>query len=181
MDRLNELAQKLLSLMGDLDFSWDESALDSPEIALEVGARYNREYERLDDMGEERKERIFFLIAEILAIMLQNLAISQYGNDGPAAIKQVLTDIVDKPEVKDEFTRLRNTAKRALETTDLSAEQIDLVMTQVIDKRLNALVDRFVELYTPYQLLPLNDTRSLSIVLADMMKEEQNADRRANN
>ena len=178
MDRINELAQKLLSLLKDLDFSWDERALDSPEIALRVGARYSREFERFETMEDERKERILNLMSQIFAKMLQILAIREYGNGGSAAIRQVLTDIVDKPEVKDEFNRLRNTAKRALETTDLSVEQIDLVMAGLIDKRLNGLVDQFVELYEPYQLLPLNNSESLSKVLADMMKETEYADDR---
>ena len=181
MDGLNELAEKLQSLMGDLDFSWDERALDSSDIALEVGARYSREYERFADMEGERKERIFFLLTEILATMLQILAIREYGNGGSTAIRQVLTDIVDKHEVKDEFNRLRNTAKKGLEAADLSAEQIDLVMSGVIDKRLNDLVDRFTELYTPYQLLPLGQSHSIAAVLADMMKETEHADDRTDN
>ena len=181
MDRINELAQKLLSLLKDLDFSWDERALDSPEIALRVGARYSREFERFETMEEERKERILNLMSQIFAKMLQILAIREYGNGGSAAIRQVLTDIVDKPEVKDEFNRLRNTAKKGLEAADLSAEQIDLVMSGVIDKRLNDLVDRFTELYTPYQLLPLGQSHSIAAVLADMMKEAEDADHSRNN
>ena len=181
MDRINELAQKLLSLLKDLDFSWDERALDSPEIALEVGARYSREYERFEAMAELRKERILNLMAEIFAMMIQALAIREYGNGGSMAIEQVLTDIANQAEVKDRFNRRRDTAKRALDITDLSAEQIDLVMSGVIDKRLNDLVDRFTELYTPYQLLPLGQSHSIAAVLADMMKETEHADDRTDN
>ena len=181
MNRINELAEKLLSLMGDLDFSWDERAEDSPAIALEVGARYSREYERFETMDEERKERILNLMSQIFAMMVQALAIREFGNGGPTAIRQVLTDIVEKPEVEDEFNRLKNTAKSALETTDLSAEQIDLVMAGMIDNRLDLVVDRFVELYTLYQLLPLEQSRSIAAVLADMMKEEEDANNSTNN
>ncbi|HEY94490.1 MAG TPA: hypothetical protein G4O15_06080 [Dehalococcoidia bacterium] len=181
MDRINELAQKLLSLMGDLDFSGDERALDSPEIALEVGARYNREYERFEAMEQERKERILNLMSEIFAIMVQILAIRQYGNDGSTAIRQVLTDIAGQAEVKDRFNRRRNTAKRALETTDLSAEQINLIMAGVIDEIPSLLIDRFTQLYTPYQLLPLNNTQSIASVLTDMLKETERADDRTDN
>jgi aminopeptidase-like protein len=56
MDRLNELAQKLLSLVGDLDFSRDERALNSPEIAIQVGGRNSREFGRFEAMAEERNE-----------------------------------------------------------------------------------------------------------------------------
>ena len=181
MDGLNELAEKLQSLMGDLDFSWDERALDSSDIALEVGARYSREYERFADMEGERKERIFNLMSEIFAKMLQILAIREYGNGGSTAIRQVLTDIVNQAEVKERFNRRRDTAKRALDTTDLSAEQINLIMAGVIDKIPNLLIDRFVELYTPYRLLPLGQSRSIAAVLADMMKEAEDADHSRNN
>ena len=182
MDRINELAEKLQSLMGNLDFSWDDRALDSPEIALRVGARYSREYERFDAMEDVRKERILNLMAEIFATMVQILAIREYGNGGSMAIRQVLTDFIDNPEVKDRFDQRRNTAKRALETTDLSAEQINLIMSGVIDQMPRLLVDRFTELYIPYQLLPLGQSHSMATVLADMMKEEeQNADHRTDN
>jgi hypothetical protein len=45
----------------------------------------------------------------------------------------------------------------------------------------NLLIERFVELYTPYQLLPLGQSRSIAAVLADMMKEEEDADNRTDN
>jgi hypothetical protein len=91
--------------VGDLDFSCDERALDSPEIALEVRERCSREYERFEIMGEEKKERILNLMSEISAIMLQILAIRQYGNGGSAAIRQGLTDITNQADSKDRFNR----------------------------------------------------------------------------
>jgi hypothetical protein len=132
-------------------------------------------------MEDERKERIRNLMSEIFAKMLQALAIREFGNSGSTAIKQVLTDMVDEPEAIDEFNRLRNTVKRAMKTSDLSAEQIDLVMAEVVDNNLNGLVDRFVELCTPYSLLPLEQTQSIAAVLADMMKETEHADDRTDN
>ena len=56
--------KRLQSLWGDLDFNWDDRALDSPEIVLEIGERYDRAFERLEAMGEEKEERIINLMLE---------------------------------------------------------------------------------------------------------------------
>lgn len=125
--------------------------------------------------GEEKEERIINLTFSILAHMLQTLAIETYGNDGPAAIRKVMEEIYNKPSVKAEMGRLRNTIEKAL-LSALPKEQCDLIMTEVIDEIPRLLVEWVTELYAPYRLLPLTEAQSIATTLADMMQETDNAD-----
>ncbi len=170
--------ERLQCLLGDVDFTWDERALDSPEIALEIGERYSREFERIEAMGDEKEERIINLMFSFFAVMLQMLAIRQYGNGGITAIGKVVAEIYNKPNVKAEISRLRNTLEKALLTSTLTKEQINLLMTGVIDEIPRLLVDWFTELYVPYRLLPLTEAQSIAATLFDMMKEAGDADDR---
>lgn len=178
---IDTMLEKLQSLLGDLDFSWDDRALDSPEVALEIGERYNREFERLEAMGAEKEERIFNLMFSFLALMLQTLAIREYGNDGVEAIREVVEGIYNKPNVKAEMNRLRNTLEQALLASTLTKDQVDLVMAGMIDEIPRFLIDGITEHYTPYRLLPLTEAQSIAAILSDMMKEGDDADdKRAN-
>ncbi len=173
---VDAMLERLQALLGDLDFTWDERALDSPEIALKIGERYNREFERLEAMGEEKEERIFNLMFSFFALMLQTLAIRQYGNDGITAIRKVVAEIFDKPNVKAEISRQRNTIEKALLASTLTKDQVDLVMVGMIDEIPSSLVDGLSELYAPYRLLPLTEAQSITTTLSDMMKEAEYAD-----
>lgn len=126
-------------------------------------------------MGEEKEERIINLMFSIFGHMLQTLAIRQYGNGGITAIRKVVAEIYDTPDVKAEMSRLRNTIEKAF-LSALTKEQCDLIMTEVIDEILHLLVDGVAEFYTPYRLLPLTESRPIATTLVDMMKEADNAD-----
>lgn len=178
---IDKMVERIQSLLGDLDFSWDDRALDSPEKALEVGERYNRELERLTSMGKEQEERIFNLMFSILAMMLQMLAIREYGNDGEEAIRNVVEDIYNKPNVKADIKKLSKTIEKALMDSTLTKEQVDLVMTRVINEIPHLLMDGLTEHYTPYRLLPLMESRSIASTLSDMMKEADDGDDTAAN
>ncbi len=170
------LLERLQSLMGNLDFSWDDKAFDSPELALTTGERINREHERLEAMGEEKQERIMSRMFSLFATMLQMLAIETYGNDEIPSIRRVIEDTYNKPNVKAELSRLRHTIEKALRASTLTKEQCDILLNGFIDEIPLLMVDWLTEMYVPYRSLPLTETRSIAAALADMMKEVGDAD-----
>ena len=175
--------QKLQSLLGNLDYFsiLYDLVLDSPEISSEIRERYIGEFDRIAAMSEEKRERIGNLVFSLFAVKFQALAIKKYGNDGPESIRSILEEITGEPDTKTFLKRLKDTMISI--TIDISLGQKELAMEglTILDMPSQAIMELIIELYTPYRLLPLEKTQSIAAILADMMKEEQNADCRANN
>ncbi|MEE8413391.1 MAG: hypothetical protein V3R96_02455, partial [Dehalococcoidales bacterium] len=115
------------------------------------------------------------------ALMIQTMARKEYGDDGEEAIRRVLKDTYDKPGVKADLIRIRKTAEEALLDTTLNKEQVDLVMTGIIDELPSFMIDRVAEHYAPYRLLPLTKNESIAATLFDMLKEMDDGDNTAAN
>ena len=171
----NDLLQRLKTLMGDLDFSWDAEALDSPERFMAYGKRISQELERLADMGPEKEERVNDLMRRLFALMLQSAAVEKFGDSSISSIRKLLEEVYDAPNVKDDIIRLRNTAEQAFRSI-LTQEQYETIMKRASDDFPASLVDWFTDFYGPYQNLPLAESASVSKVLSDMMKEVANGD-----
>lgn len=174
---INVLSNKLQALMGDVHFKSNfDQALDSPEQLLEIGEHNLREYEKIEAMDEELKERIQNLISNILAGALQKKAIEKYGNTGGGSIRKVLYDQHKQPEAQAYWNRLRQTTERGLRGFGLTEEQRDAVMKGMFDKLPQAIMEAIEEFISPFCFLPCSEAQSIATALTDMMKEVENAD-----
>lgn len=169
---INVLVEKLQTLMGDLNYRFDfNPTLDPPEQLIEIGEHNLRELEKFEAMGEERKERIWNLMAIILATGFQKLAIEKYGATDTGKIRKVLEDLFQQPDNQAFFGRLRHTEEQCLLGSGLTEEQCHAAMKYIFDKLPEALMEYLEDLYSPLRFLPRSEAQSITMTLADMMKE----------
>jgi len=170
---IDALGHRLQTLMDDVHFRSDfDKAPDSPEHLMVIGAHNIREYEKIETMGAEPFERIWSLISNILASVLQEEAIEKYGNTDGGSIRQVLHNWFEQPEDREYWERLRPAFKRGLLGFNLTNEQGDAVMNGIYDKFLQLIIEMIEELIVPMHLLPRAEAQPIAITLSDIMKEE---------
>jgi len=166
------LGNRLQTLMGDIHFRYENHDFDSPENLMAIGEHNLREYGKIEAMGEEHKERIENLFANILASALQEEAIARYGNTEDSSIRQVLYGWFNRPEDREFDDKLRQTAKLALLGFNLTEEQCTAVLVDFYDKLPDMLIEFIEEITAPIYMLPRNEAQPIAMALADMMKEE---------
>ncbi|MFC2032279.1 hypothetical protein ACFLUS_02775 [Chloroflexota bacterium] len=168
---INTLVERIEITMGDMNFKLDyDQALDSPEQLLEIGEHNLREYEKVEAMDEDRKERIRSIMINILAQLLQKEAIEQYGNTDDDSIRRTLHDWCSQPENQTYVDRLIETAKRGIAGFDFTEEQMKF-FTEYFDALPVIMDDILVRLTSHLRLPPRAEAQSISMALADIMKK----------
>jgi len=171
---INVLGEKLLALMDDVHFRSDyDEALDSPEQLMAIGEHNLREYEKIESMDEERKERLQNLLINLLVRAFQKEAVEKYGNTHRSSIRQVLQARCDEPETRAYLDRLKQTFKRCLLSITLTEEQREEITSfYCSDRHLQVLIEAIENFIGPFCLLPFSEAQSITRTLTDMIKEE---------
>jgi hypothetical protein len=172
---INTLGSRLQALTGGIDFEVDDSAVDSPEQLVAMGAYNGQQLRKIELLNEERQQRIRDLIPSILAVVLQEEAMRDFGNTDGSSIRQVLVGWCRRPEYQEFLEKLRQTTKLALQNYSLTQEQHDAVMEDIFDKLPQSMMEIVEELVAPVRLFPQVEVRSIGMTLADMMREANNA------
>ena len=174
---IDALGHRLELLMDGVHFRCDyDKALDSPELLLEIGEHNLGEWEKIESMEDERKERLQNFVVSLLARALQKKALEKYGNNYRSSIRQVLQDRLDEPETQAYFDRLKETFKRCLLSFDLTEEQCEEIIPYYCsDMHLQVIIEAIVKLISPCCFLPFSEAQSFTRTLTDMMKEVENA------
>ncbi|MFC1981126.1 hypothetical protein ACFLVN_02650 [Chloroflexota bacterium] len=164
-------------LIGNVSFRSDyDKAVDSPEHLMAIGEHNLREYEKIESMDGERKERLQNLVVNLLARALQKEAMEKYGNTERSSIRQILQDRCDGPETQAYLDRLRQTFKRCLLSIPLTEDQCeDISAYHCSNMWPQVIIEAIEELVSPSCVLPFSETQSLTRTLTDMMKEVENA------
>jgi len=169
---LNVLGEKLLALMGDVHFRSDyDEALDSPEELLEIMEHNSRESKKIEAIDDERKERICNLMSTMLATALQKEAIQKYGSADIDTVRKILEDPFQQPDNQAAWCKLWHTEEQRLLRSGLTEEQCQAVMTYIVDKLPEAIMECLDEVYRHSRFIPRTEAQSITTVLAEMMQE----------
>jgi len=179
---INTLVDRLEILMGDVNFRSDfDQALDSPERLFAIAEHNRREYEKIEAMDEQQQERINNILLNMLAQLLQKESMEQYGNTDDGSIRRTIHDWYSQPEDKTYMDRLIETAKRGIAGLDFTEEQLKILM-EYYDALPIIMEEFLVWAVSHVRLLHRAEAQSISMALADIMKEEiRNADSQRDN
>lgn len=121
---INLLGNRLQTLMGDVNFSSDfNKALDSPEHLLAIGQHNIKEFQKIEDMDKNRRDRIQTTVFDLLISVLQKEALQKYGNHYGGSIREILYDCCSDPEYRSYSDKLIRSAKEGLISLNLTEEQ----------------------------------------------------------
>jgi hypothetical protein len=168
---INNLGNRLQALTGGIDYRIDDCALDSPDQLIAMCAYNSRECKKIDALDEEHQQRIWSLIASILAVALQEEAIQKYGNTDGSSIRQVLDAWFNRPEYQVFLEKLRQTTKLSLLNFNLTEQQIDAVIEDMFDKLPRLMMGVVEKLTIPLRFFPQVEAHSIGMTLADMIRE----------
>ncbi len=171
IETINRLGNQLQTLTGGIDLNWDESAVNSTEDLMALCVHNSQELKRIDELDEERQQRVLNLIPSILAATLQEEAMRQYGNTDCSSIRGVMDAWFNRSEYQGFLGKLRHTTRLTLRNYGLNDEQIDAVEKDILDKLPHAMIDVIQELTIPLTYMPLSEAQSVGAALADMMRE----------
>ena len=168
---IESLTNRLQALLGEVKF-WPDytTALDSPLHLIAIGEHNHREYSKIESMDEERRERIWSVMWNIVASGLQTQAIEKYGNTDMSSIRQCLMDWQNKPENKAFIDKLIRLAQEGVTqeclTNEGRQEAIEyLTMLPIY------MMEVLIEETSRFSHLPRLEAQPITIALADMMKE----------
>jgi hypothetical protein len=168
---INTLGSRLQALTGGIDFEVDDGAVDSPDQLVSMCAYNAQQLRKIELLDEEHQQRIRDLIPSILAVVLQEEAILNYGNTDDASVRGVLRSWYDRPEYQAFLEKLRQTTKVSLQNFNLTQEQNDAVMKDIFDQLPQSMMEVIEEMVAPVRLLPQVEAHSIGMTLADMMRE----------
>ncbi|MFC2059464.1 hypothetical protein ACFLTS_07535 [Chloroflexota bacterium] len=170
---LAALANRLDALMGNASFRSDFNVgLSSPEKLMAIGEHNITEYEKFVAMNDDGQERFDSLTSNILASVLQAEAIKSYGSADGLAIRQFLYDWHNEPETMAFWEKFIEVAKLNLSGLGPTKEQLR-IMNEFIDALPSLVIETIIELIQPTRLLPRAEAHSISVTLADMLKESK--------
>lgn len=173
---IDALGHRLELLLGDVHFRSDfDQALDSPEHLIAIGEHNLREYEKVEAMDEQHQERIRNTVLNLLAQVLQKESMEQYGNTDDDSIRGILHNWCYQPDNKTYLDRLIETAKRGIANCDFTEEQLKII-NEHFDALPIFLEDTLARLISHLRFFPRAEAPSIASVVADMMKEVENAD-----
>ena len=168
---INTFVDRLEILIGDVNYWSDyDHVLDSPERLFAMGEHNLAGYKKIKAMDEERQERIQNITLNILAQVLQKEAMEQYGNTDEYSIRKTLNNWCSRPENQTYLDRLIETAKRGIAGFDFTKEQLE-IFTEYFDALPIIMEDMLARAISHLRLLPRAEAQSISMALADMIKE----------
>jgi len=166
--------QRLLDLLGGTNFRFIDSGTSVQEFKETV--QHNQtQYARIEAMGDQYQERILDLICLILAEKLQPLMISRFGDTSEHSLHRILNECFYTPEMKLEWEACKQTTLAALSYDGLDAKQMEII-SYVIDNLPVTIIDLLVWIVGRLKVVPMQEVKSVSKILAQMMKEGCYAD-----
>jgi hypothetical protein len=167
---IEKLGNRLKTLMEDINFKWDDHALDSPDQFMTTCIHNSREYEKFEAMDPERQERIWNLFSNMLAVALQELAMDQYGNTDEESIRKVLNNSCGMTASSEYWDRSMLLAKKYFLELGLTEKQYQPIQ-EYFDTLPRAFIEFLVDLIRDWRLLPATKAQSIALALTDLAKE----------
>jgi len=169
-----EKETKLLDLLSGTNFKFIDSGTCVQEFKETV--QHNQtQYARIEAMGDQYRERILDLTCLILADKLQPLMISRFGDTSEHSLHRILNECFYTPEMKLEWEACKQTTLAALSCDGLDAKQMEII-SYIIDNLPVMIIDLLVWIVGRLKVVPMQEVKSVSKILAQMMKEGGYAD-----
>jgi hypothetical protein len=164
---------KLLDLLGGINFKVIDIRASGAEFRETV--RYNeKQYAKIEAMGDQYEERIIDLMCLILAEKLQPIMVSRFGDTSDYALSQLFREQFDTPRMKSEWEYCKGLALEAIRGEGLDSAQMEIV-GKIIDNLPETLIDLLVWIVGRLKVIPVQEAGSLSKILVHMIEEGSNA------
>jgi hypothetical protein len=171
MDAIVEkFSNRLEYLIGDINFTWDDHAIDSSDRFMAICKHNARQYQKFETTGEERQERIWDLYSNILAVVIQKLAMEKYGNTDEESIRKVLYTVYKETGSHEYWDRIMGVVKQHFLGFGLTEKQYQPIQ-EYLDTLPTAFIEVLADMIKPWRLLPAAETQSIALALTDLIEE----------
>ncbi len=173
-----EHGKKLLELLGVASLREYVEPTTYEEL-METGSYYGDLFKEAFDRGEVHSDRIQNVIARLLAEALQQEARNRYGAADAAAIRRLAAETFEADANK-EMDRQMDLLREGIVREGLNPEQQSAFL-----REMERFKERFIDVICAeaarMKLIPLENASEVSLAVAEMMREEGNANNVSDN
>jgi hypothetical protein len=166
--------RRLFDLLGDINFKIIDNRASAAEFREK--ALYNQsQYAKIEARGDHYEERIIDLMSLILADKLQPVIINRFGNTSDYSLYLFFREQFTAPKMQVEWGKFKHLALEAISDEGLDDEQMEIV-SRIIDGLPELLIDFLACLTGRLKVVPMQENTDVSMLLARMMMERNDAD-----
>ncbi len=170
--------KKLQSLLGGPPVRGCSEPATYEEL-METGGYFAEIFEKAFAQGEDHAERVDGEIARTLAEMFQQEARKRYGVADAAAIRRLASETFEADADK-EMDMLMDLLRKGIGREGLTPEQQSAFLSEMETVKAG-FIDMICAEAERMRLIPVENVSEVSLAVAEMMREEGNADQVSGN